>query len=538
MILSMQDWLNALTQKTPETALAEIESMRRQVNIELTRKAFRSQHGIEAWMDWLLDIYPSYFSDTRGRLIPFALCHIEFWRHVSAIPQDRSPRSFLAVWSRDFGKSTNAELAAVKLGADRIRKYCWYICATQDQADDHVQNISGLLESPRLAERYPAMSEREVSKFGGVRGWRVNRLWTQHGFICDAVGLDTAARGSRLMEQRPDLMIFDDIDDDSDSSLVVDKKLDTMSRGILPAGARENLAVIFPQNRIWDDSCMARILDRRTDILSDRIISGPHPAIYDLKYKQTPEGTELTQGRTSWPGFSLDMAQATINRIGIRAFLAEYQHDEGAKRGKLWNQPQIDQTRQNQAPRLVRIGIGVDPPSGVSQGASEAERQQAAECGIVVAGLGEDGRGYVLMDASEVLTPDQWGGRVVDLYATFRANWVVAERNNGGDMVGYVIESKDPMVPVELVWAARGKITRAEPISVLYEKGRISHVGQHPELERQMVQYDGQGKSPDRLDALVWILWKLMVEQNEDLPNLNRAKHGVSRKRRKAVSAA
>ena len=182
--------------------------------------------------------------------------------------------------------------------------------------------------------------------------------------------------------------------------------------------------------------------------------------------------------------------------------------------GALWTMAMIDHDRfegdwyedargilRPVLPRLVRVGIGVDPPGG------------ATECGIVAAGLGEDGRGYVLDDWSLRGSPGVWGKRVVDLFHEHDADRVVAEVNYGGDMVTHTIATVDANVPIKVVRATRGKTVRAEPIVGLYERHRVVHVRMLPELEGEMTTWvDEPGQSsPNRIDSLVWVLWWLMI---------------------------
>jgi hypothetical protein len=166
----------------------------------------------------------------------------------------------------------------------------------------------------------------------------------------------------------------------------------------------------------------------------------------------------------------------------------------------LWDRLTIHQNRRSDAPRLGRIVVAVDPAVTAGPGANEH--------GIVVCALGADDRGYVLEDASMSGSPDQWARRAIAAYDTFEADAIVAEVNQGGDMVASTIRSVRPSVRVIQVRATRGKHIRAEPISALYSQGKISHVGAFPQLEGQLCQmtaagYVGEG-SPDRLDALVW----------------------------------
>jgi phage terminase large subunit-like protein len=182
--------------------------------------------------------------------------------------------------------------------------------------------------------------------------------------------------------------------------------------------------------------------------------------------------------------------------------------------GALWTADMIDRFRwagdwaENedgllvpQLPPMVRIGVGVDPPGG------------ATECGIIVAGLGADKRAYVLDDRSLRASPGRWGATVVEAYRAHDADRVIAETNYGGDMVVHTIETADPSVPVKVVRATRGKAVRAEPVVGMYEKGRVVHVGVWPELEEEQTGWipDEPGPSPNRMDALVWVLWWLLI---------------------------
>jgi phage terminase large subunit-like protein len=137
-------------------------------------------------------------------------------------------------------------------------------------------------------------------------------------------------------------------------------------------------------------------------------------------------------------------------------------------------------------------------------------------CGIVGAGVAADGRGYVLADATqERAHPLVWAASVARLYHRLAADCVVAEVNQGGELVSEILKQLEPDLPVRTVRAMRGKYLRAEPVAALYERGRISHVGVFPELEDQMCDFGSEGlscgRSPDRVDALVWAITELML---------------------------
>jgi phage terminase large subunit-like protein len=165
----------------------------------------------------------------------------------------------------------------------------------------------------------------------------------------------------------------------------------------------------------------------------------------------------------------------------------------------------LDGNRKPEAPDLDRIVVAVDP--AVTSG------EDADETGIVAVGTARDAdgvqRGYVLADRSIRGTPDEWARRAVQLYHELDADRIVAEKNQGGEMVEAVLRSVDRNVPITLVSATRGKRVRAEPIAALYEQGRVHHIGRLNDLEDQMCLFtpDGErtvGDSPDRVDALVW----------------------------------
>jgi phage terminase large subunit-like protein len=167
---------------------------------------------------------------------------------------------------------------------------------------------------------------------------------------------------------------------------------------------------------------------------------------------------------------------------------------------------------------LTRVVVAVDPPAG-GERADEGSGQGDA-CGIVAVGLGDDGIGYVIEDASIAgASPARWAAAVADCAARWGADRVVAEKNQGGAMVRAVLEGADCTLPLVLVHASRGKVARAEPVSLLYESGRVRHAVAFPALEDQLCGmltgggYAGPGRSPDRADALVWGLSELLLKR-------------------------
>lgn len=216
------------------------------------------------------------------------------------------------------------------VGYRRARRYVLYVSSTQQQADDHVANIAGLLESERLGAADRALAERSLGKYGNSRGWRRNRLRTAAGFTVDALGLDTAARGVKLDEMRPDLIVLDDIDDTSDSQDTIKKKIVAITQKLLPAGSMD-AATLAVQNLVRYDGVFARLAnvsDEPADFLADRIVSGPHPALIGAEFEKQPDGKWLIlRGTPTWEGQNLAICQQQLNDIGLRAFRSEMQHD-------------------------------------------------------------------------------------------------------------------------------------------------------------------------------------------------------------------
>ena len=225
-------------------------------------------------------------------------------------------------------------------------------------------------------------------------------------------------------------------------------------------------------------------------------------------------GTSAANARNLAPGF-LETMQHRYggSRLGRQELDAELIEDND---DALWRRAWIEDHRVREAPPLARVVVAVDPPAS----------SHGDECGIIVAGKShpdenKDGDGYILADMSgDGMTPNQWAQRVADAYAHYQADAVIAEANQGGDMVKSVLIDAQPDLPVRLVHATRNKQTRATPIASLYEAGRIHYVGALPELEDQLCTYDGTGGSPDRMDALVWALAHLFPPVKKAKPKI------------------
>jgi phage terminase large subunit-like protein len=234
----------------------------------------------------------------------------------------------------------------------------------------------------------------------------------------------------------------------------------------------------------------------RPRALLKRLIADPQTAL-------TRAGT-VANARNLSPAF-IDSVFARYGgtRIGRQELDGEIIEERA---DALWTRAQIEGCRVAERPPLRRIVVAIDPPA--------SSRTGADACGLVVAGAAEDGTIYVIADESAGgLSPAAWATKAIALWRRYEADALVAEVNQGGDMVRAVIAEADPTVPLIAVRATRGKYVRAEPVAALYEQGRVRHAGCFPALEDEMCDFglDGlsSGRSPDRLDALVWAVTAL-----------------------------
>ncbi len=176
---------------------------------------------------------------------------------------------------------------------------------------------------------------------------------------------------------------------------------------------------------------------------------------------------------------------------------------DGAE-GELWDEVIIEKSRINSKPELKRIVISIDPAT--------SKKKNSDETGITVQGIDFQGKGYLLEDLSGKYSPEEWATVAITAVSRWEADCIVAEKNQGGDLIQSVLRAKDYKGRIKLVTATKGKFVRAEPIFSLYEQGKIFHVGFHPTLERQMCIFVADSdKSPDRVDALVWGMTELML---------------------------
>ena len=480
--------------------------VRRSIGVEKLRQIALKNMTPKAPSDpesWIKTVYPHL------KLAPSGDRHFQMWEWAQNVQRGKRPRPFVAIWPRGSGKSTTAEIITTYLGAAGDRKYVWYVSGTQSLADLHVESVGALLESPTFSHFYPMMSQRAVGKFGSVKGWRRNRLRAANGFIIDALGIDSGARGSKVEEQRPDLIILDDIDDGVDSDDAIAKKIETITHGILPAGSQD-VAILAIQNLISKRGFFGKMTNGTADYLTDRIMSGPFPAVYNLQTQNIDGRNIIVGGEPSWVGQTLSICQNQIDSWGISAFLKEAQH-EIKDEGSLFANIEFQYCEFDKIPELVRTIVVVDP--------AVTSTDRSDSHGIAIGGLGTDDKVYFLWSHEEIMTPESSITLAIKKGMEYGADTLIIEANQGGivweTVYEHVIEkhsfprTSTPNLSLIKASSATGsKIVRANQLLAGYETNRVIHKigGDLLQLEQGLRRFP-ISKPFDLVDAAVhcWV---------------------------------
>jgi hypothetical protein len=454
------------------------------------------------WAAWLRTCFPAFFSSD------FAPHQEEFWEYVWAIKPDVRPKPFIAVWPRGGGKSSSAEVSTIALGVHGARKYALYVSGTQDQADKHVESIAGLLESAAFASRYPAYANRKIGKYGHSKGWRRNRLYTDAGFMIDAAGLDSPVRGIKSEQARPDVIIFDDLDNVLDSPAIVAKKIKILTRSILPAGSTD-VAIIGVQNLIHEGSIFTMLATHQTDFLLNHMMSGPIPAVHNLEYKLDEGQYHIIAGEPSWIGQDLEKCQELLEAIGLTSFLIECQHDVEDSQGGIYEHIEFQHCDWSDVPPLERIVVWVDP--------AVTNTDDSDSHGIQADGIAR-GKLYRLFSWEGRTSPEDALKRALAKAIEFKAECVGVETDQGGDTWASIYRlmaqksglRNPPAFRSAKAGAGHGpKAHRQAQMVTAYERGEIVHVrGTHTVLERALRRF-GVRKPFDLADAAYWAYYDL-----------------------------
>jgi phage terminase large subunit-like protein len=391
-----------------------------------------------------------------------------FWARPNQLPPDGNWRVWLLLAGRGFGKTrTGAEMIRARAIARSARRFALVAPTAGDARDVMVEGESGILaiSPPWERPRY------EPSK---------RRLTWPNG----AVGtLFSADEPERLRGPQHDAAWCDEI-----ASWRYPEAWDMLMFGL----------------RLGADPRVVVTTTPRSSRLLKELVADPAVVV--------TRGTTYENRTNLAPGFLRQIIRKYQGtRLGRQELDAELLEDVP---GALWNRSIIEATRARTAPVLTRIVVAIDPAA--------SSTDEADETGIVVAGKDSDGHGWVLADASGRHQPTEWAKTAISAYRSHSADRIVAEVNNGGEMVEATLRMIEPNLPFAAVRASRGKVTRAEPVAALYEQGRVHHVGMFPQLEDQMCAFTANersnikarwaSRSPDRVDALVWAFTDLLVE--------------------------
>ncbi len=390
-----------------------------------------------------------------------------FWARPNQLPPDGDWRVWLLLAGRGFGKTrTGAEMIRARAIARTARRLALVAPTAGDARDVMVEGESGILaiSPPWERPRY------EPSK---------RRLTWPNGAIAT---LFSADEPERLRGPQHDAAWCDEL-----ASWRYPEAWDMLMFGL----------------RLGSDPRVVVTTTPRPTKLLRELIADPAAVV-------TRGKTYENRANLAAAFFGQIIRKYQGTRLGRQELDAELLEDIP---GALWNRGIIEGARARVTPVLVRVVVAIDPAASSKEGADET--------GIIVAGKDEDGRGWVLADASGRYQPMEWAKTAISAYRTHGADRIVAEVNNGGDMVEATLRMIEPNAAFAAVRATRGKVTRAEPVAALYEQGRVRHLGVFPQLEDQMCAFTAEahsnpnarsvGYSPDRVDALVWALTDLLV---------------------------
>jgi len=299
----------------------------------------------ELWSDWLTRRFP------RIATFPLADRHKRLWRFFVELKTGVKPVPEVHVMPRGGAKSSSVRMATAYVCGKLTRRFVLYVSGTQKQADDHVTNIAKVLLDLGI--------EREINQFGQATGWRRSEIHCANGFVVRACGLDSDIRGLTTEEQRPDLIVFDDIDGRHDTAATTSKKKEIITTSILPAGSID-CAVVFIQNLVIENGIMAELASPRRTFMRGCYVSPIEPAVRGLEYTTAPQedGSNvfvITGGEPSWAGQSLTTCEAQLNEWGDVAFLREAQHMVREGDGEYFKVDQLRTITLDELPTLVKI---------------------------------------------------------------------------------------------------------------------------------------------------------------------------------------
>ncbi len=352
-----------------------------------------------------------------------------------------------------------------------------------DIALEHSRKARGFFTSEEFRRVFPGVGQGQQTSAGQ---WDTNQNGRYY-----AVGIDGGLTGRGMH-----LGIIDDPVKnrrEADSLLIRDHDWGWYISTFYPRRAPIN-AIIVIMTHWHEDDLAGRLIKQMESGLGDkwRVI---HYPMLSGKNEDIP----------LWPEqFPLEYCLATKKAMTATGNTRDWESlqqgrpSAGSSANALWTQDCIDKNRVHERPTMPQVAVAIDP--------STTNKSTSDEAGIIAGGIGEDGHLYIIEDRSLRASPQGWAAEAIGSFKRNQADRLIYESNQGGDMVALTLATVDPMVPTFGVHASRGKRTRAEPVAALYSQGFVHHVGPFPELESQMTSWIPGEPSPDRMDALVWLI--------------------------------
>lgn len=456
--------------------------------------------GAASSTDELEDVRAAIDAGHLG-LIPWALTYLP--QHFTSDPAEfhweladlaDAHANLVVAAPRAHAKTTVLALARpLFLAATRRTPYTLLVSDTATQAEQRTSDIyAELLENRSITDTYPHLALPERGDYADKRVKRSTRDFiTLGGIRFTSAGAGQSLRGIKDRHQRPTLIVVDDLENDDNVRTPEqrEKLWDWFTKSLLNLPGADGAAVHVIGTILHRESLLARLLSE-----------GQAGVWAQRRYRAINDGQPL------WPAaWSIEKLEAQRLKIGSRAFSSEYLNEPVDTGSTLWQEAWLAANRVSKHPPLERVAVAIDPSAS---GDGDA-------CGIVAGGIA-NGHGYTIEDNTLQGSPATWARVAIDTYHRLQADLIIAEKNQGGEMVTATLRSvlrPGEMMPrVELVWASRGKTTRADPIAALDENGKLHIVESLPKLEDELTTWTPGMASPNRLDAYVWLWSELLGE--------------------------
>lgn len=441
--------------------------------------------GALGLIPWAVQYLPQHFSSDPA----------EFHWELAELAEEHDRLAVAA--PRGHAKTTVVALARpLFLAAARRSPFTLIVSDTATQAEQRTSDLyAELLENEPLVQTYPHLALPERKDYAEKRVKRSTRDFiTLGGIRFTSAGAGQSLRGIKDRHQRPTLIVVDDLENDENVRTPEQraKLWDWFTKSLLNLPGPGGASVHVIGTILHRESLLARLLSEdQSGVWTQR------------KYRAITDGQPLWA--SAWP---LERLEAKRIEIGSRAFSSEYLNDPIDDSVTLWKEAWLAANRVTRHPPLERVAVAIDPSAS---GDGDA-------CGIVAGGTA-GGHGYTLEDNTVQGSPATWARVAIDTYRRLEADFIVAEKNNGGEMIEQTIRSVlkpgEVMPRVKLVWASRGKQTRADPVAALDEAGKLHIVESLPKLEDELTTWVPGQTSPNRMDAYVWLWSELLTGKGE-----------------------